>query len=163
MLEDGASGKTMFVSQLISRKKKKIQLMLRVRKGSLSHPPSLSELISLIPRLSPANYLAFWSTLCMQSQIICLEFRKQHCVLQINHFILMRSNGLFVCFWGGHSILYPGKAWKQLKSLLISTQPNKFNFFFFPGCLLQFIHGFDSVSSLSSVIGSAFSSVSFTC
>lgn len=39
---------------------------------------------------------------------------------------------LFVCFWGGHSILYPGKAWKQLKSLLISTQPNKFNFFFLP-------------------------------
>lgn len=39
----------------------------------------------------------------------------------------------FVCFWGGHSVLYPGKVWKQLKPLLISTQPDNFLFFFFRG------------------------------
>lgn len=76
---------------------------------SLSHPPSLSELISLRDQgLHLPVTLRFGApNLAPPSQIICLEFKRKHCVLQINPFILMRSNVvfvvyLFVCLLGSH-------------------------------------------------------------
>lgn len=142
--------------------------VLRVWKWCLNQPftfPIRASYLCKRPRPSPASYLAFWSTKCtpqcMQGQIICPDFGKQCCILQIIPFILMRNSVFFS--EEDNSILSPvEETWKQTKPLLASTCPKKFNLFFQRSCY-SFIHGSGSAFSLSSLVASAFSSASFKC